>query len=136
MKLTEAGPGRWRATLPAMMPGVWRVTDGMLSAFAAAGASNPLEISDLRATATKLQPIADASGGGIHWLEDRSGHPVIPELRRSDMDRAASGGDWIGLERRNDHLVTGVASLRLLPAWVALPLMLGLLIATWRREGT
>ena len=136
VKLTEAGPGRWRATLPAMMPGVWRVTDGMLSAFAAAGASNPLEISDLRATATELQPIADASGGGIHWLEDRSGHPVIPELRRSDMDRAASGGDWIGLERRNDHLVTGVASLRLLPAWVALPLMLGLLIATWRREGT
>jgi hypothetical protein len=31
--------------------------------------------------------------------------------------------------------VTGIASLALLPAWIALPAMLGLLLAAWRREG-
>ena len=136
LKLTAEGPGRWKASLPAMMPGVWRVTDGKLSAFAAAGAANPLEIADLRATATKIGQLARDSGGGVHWLVSRSGTASIPELRRTEMDRAASGDGWVGLERRNDHLVTGIASLRLLPAWAALPLMLGLLIGTWRREGT
>ena len=32
--------------------------------------------------------------------------------------------------------VTGIAALTLLPSWIALPLMLGLLILAWRREGT
>ena len=117
---------------------MWRVTDGTRTAYAAAGAANPLEIADLRATATKLGPLARASGGGVHWLDSgRPGAgPVVPELRRTEADRAASGDDWIGLARRHDHFVTGIASLRLLPAWAALPLMLGLLIAAWRREGT
>ncbi|MGH7154425.1 MAG: hypothetical protein ACREF3_10915, partial [Acetobacteraceae bacterium] len=68
LTLTPDGPGRAAANLKAMMPGVWRVTDGKLSAYAAAGAANPLEIADLRATATKLGPLARASGGGVHWL--------------------------------------------------------------------
>jgi hypothetical protein len=120
------------------MPGVWRVTDGVRVAFAAAGAANPLAIADLRATATKMDKLASESGGGVHWLgSGRPGAPpVVPELRRTEPARPASGDGWIGLERRHDHLVTGVASLRLLPAWAALPLMLGLLIVTWRREGT
>jgi hypothetical protein len=33
-------------------------------------------------------------------------------------------------------VVTGVSSLTLLPAWIALPLMLGLLVLGWQREGT
>jgi hypothetical protein len=41
----------------------------------------------------------------------------------------------VGLTRRHDHLVTGVAGLMLLPAWVSLPLILGLLLLAWRREG-
>jgi hypothetical protein len=137
-KLTLApdGPGRWKASLPAPSPGVWRVTDGRLSAFAAAGAANPLELADLRATATKVGPLSRASGGGVQWIEGQSGTPVVPELRRTEPDRSASGDGWIGLERRHDHLITGIASLRLLPAWAALPLMLGLLIGTWKREGT
>ncbi|HSU06575.1 MAG TPA: hypothetical protein VLI93_13455, partial [Acetobacteraceae bacterium] len=136
--LVQETPGRAKADLPATTPGVWRVTDGPRTAYAAAGASNPLEIADLRATATKLAKLVRESGGGVHWLD--SGHadapPVIPELRRTEADRTASGDSWVGLQRRHDHVVTGIASLRLLPAWAALPLMLGLLIIAWRREGT
>ncbi len=136
--LQTVSPGRAKATLPAAMPGVWRISDGLRVAYAAAGAANPLGIADLRATATKMGKLASESGGGVHWLDTgRPGAPpVVPDLRRTEAGRVASGNDWIGLERRRDHLVTGVASLRLLPAWAALPLMLGLLIATWRREGT
>jgi len=135
LKLLRTAPGRASATLPATTPGVWQVTDGTRSAYAAAGAANPLELADLRATASRVGKLASQSGGGVHWL-GTTASPDIPELRRTEPDRAASGSSWIGLEQRHDHLVTGIAALTLLPSWAALPLMLGLLIGAWRREGT
>jgi hypothetical protein len=39
------------------------------------------------------------------------------------------------LQRRHDHVVTGVAASELLPGWLSLPVMLGLLVLAWRREG-
>ncbi len=135
LKLLSVAPGRATATLPATTPGVWQVTDGTRSAFAAAGPANPLELADLRATASRVGKLASQSGGGVHWL-GTTASPEIPELRRTEPERAASGSSWIGLEQRHDHLVTGIAALTLLPSWAALPLMLGLLIGAWRREGT
>jgi hypothetical protein len=131
LALTEATPGHATTSLPATTPGVWQVSDGINSAYAASGAVNPLEIADLRATATRLEPLARASGGGVHWL-DPSG---APEVRRVDSDRDASGSGWIGLRRNNDHLVTGIAALPLMPPWLALALILGLAVVAWRREG-
>jgi hypothetical protein len=135
LALQETGPGHATTTLAATLPGVWQVSDGTRSAYAAAGAANPPELAELRTTATLLARIARASGGGIHWL-GTAASPTLPDLRRTEPYRAASGSSWIGLERRRDHLVTGIAGLALLPAWISLPLMLGLLVGAWRREGT
>jgi hypothetical protein len=136
--LTETRPGRAVASLPATTPGVWQTNDGARSAYAAAGAANPPELADLRATGTLLRRLVRASGGGIHFIGTGTdgAPPDVPDLRRTEPDRPAAGSSWIGLERRHDHLVTGIAALTLLPAWIALPLMLGLLILAWRREGT
>jgi hypothetical protein len=136
--LTTASPGKGTASLPATTPGVWQVGDGARTAYAAAGAANPPELADLRATATLLRKLVRASGGGIHFIGTGSpgAPPDVPDLRRTEPDRSAAGSSWIGLERRHDHVVTGIASLVLLPAWIALPLMLGLMVLAWRREGT
>ncbi|HEY1411936.1 MAG TPA: hypothetical protein VGF36_07335, partial [Rhodopila sp.] len=131
VKLHEDSPGRATAVRMAPVPGVWQVTQGTRSAYAAAGAADPPELADLRATASVMGPLARASGGGMHWLADAD----VPELRRTEDDRSASGSAWIGLQRRHDHVVTGVAALELLPAWVSLPIMLALLVLAWRREG-
>jgi hypothetical protein len=135
VKLHEDSPGRATAVRAAPVPGVWQVTQGTgtaaRSAYAAAGAANPPELADLRATATVAGPLARASGGGVHWLAGAE----VPELRRTEDDRSASGSAWIGLQRRHDHVVTGVAALELLPAWLSLPIMVGLLVLAWRREG-
>ncbi|WP_158924823.1 hypothetical protein [Acidisphaera sp. S103] len=131
VKLHEDSPGRATAERAAPVPGVWQVTQGARSAYAAAGAANPPELADLRATATVAGPLARASDGGVHWL----GAGGVPELRRTEDDRSASGSAWIGLQRRHDHVVTGVAALELLPGWLSLPMMIGLLILAWRREG-
>ncbi|MEA2739725.1 MAG: hypothetical protein QOH05_3032 [Acetobacteraceae bacterium] len=135
VQLHEDQPGRATAARAAPVPGVWQVTQGtsgaMRSAYAAAGAANPPELADLRATAGVVGPLARASGGGVHWLAGAE----VPELRRTEDDRSASGSAWIGLQRRHDHVVTGVAALELLPGWLSLPIMVGLLVLAWRREG-
>jgi uncharacterized membrane protein len=131
VKLHEDSPGRATAMRAAPVPGVWQVTQGTRSAYAAAGAANPPELADLRATAGVVGPLARASDGGVHWLAGAE----VPELRRTEEDRSASGSAWIGLQRRHDHVVTGVAALELLPGWLSLPVMLGLLVLAWRREG-
>ncbi|HJS84994.1 MAG TPA: hypothetical protein VJ779_06005 [Acetobacteraceae bacterium] len=134
LTLAPTAPGRAVAEMPAAQPGVWQASDGARSVQAAAAAANPLEIEDLRATATRLAALSRDSGGGIHWLGSAS-RPDLPDLRRTEPDRAASGSGWVGLQRRHAYVVTGVASIPLLPAWAALPLLLGLLLLAWRREG-
>ncbi|HET9019213.1 MAG TPA: hypothetical protein VFN46_06485, partial [Acetobacteraceae bacterium] len=130
LPLTALRPGRAAASMTARAPGVWQASDGTRTAYAAAGAANPLEFADLRATATVLAPLVRASGGSIHWLAPDG----APALRRTEPGHEAAGAGWIGLERRHDHLVTGIAALPLLPSWAALLLLLGLTVAAWRRE--
>jgi hypothetical protein len=124
-------PGTASVAVPAPTPGVWQVSQGTRSAYAAAGAADPPELADLRATATVVGPLARTSNGGTHWLAGAD--PV--ELRQVGDGANASGAGWVGLERRRDHVVTGVAALDLLPGWVSLPVILGLLLLAWRREG-
>jgi hypothetical protein len=135
VELHEDSPGRATASRKATVPGVWRVSQGQQAAYAAAGAANPPELADLRATATVVGPLARASGGGVHWLAGAGNEVNVPELRRTEEGSAASGSAWIGMVRRHDHVVTGVAALELLPGWVSLPVMVGLLLLAWRREG-
>ena len=131
LTLTPGAPGRASGEMKADLPGVWRVSDGTHTAFVAAGAADPLEMDDLRATASRLAPLVHASGGGIDWLESGG----IPALRRVERGEPAAGRDWVGLVRNHAHLVTGITSVPLLPAWAALPLLIGLMILAWQREG-
>ncbi len=128
--LVPGQPGRSTASVPAAASGVWAVSDGARQAFAAAADANPREIADLRATATVMAPVVRASGGSIRFTGGGG-----PELRRSEPGRDSSGSGWIGLPRRHDHVVTGLDALPLLPPWAALPLLLGLILLAWRREG-
>ncbi|MBL6454277.1 hypothetical protein JMJ55_03005 [Belnapia sp. T6] len=138
LPLQAGAGGHAAARLPAEQPGVWQVNDGRRSAFAAAAAANPLEVADLRADPARLAPLLAGTGGAARWL-GTGPEPVLPELRRVGPGRDAHGGDaqtgWIGLRRNGDHTVTGIAALPLLPPWLALPLVLGLAVLGWRREG-
>jgi hypothetical protein len=132
--LRDVSPGKAVGETVATLPGVWQVTDGEHVAYAASDTANPMEIADLRATATVIGSLAHASGGGVHWL-GTAAKPDVPDLRRTEPDHPASGGSWVGLQRRHDHIVTGIASVPLLPAWLSLPAILGLMLLAWRREG-
>ncbi|MEO3475067.1 hypothetical protein AAFN86_24620 [Roseomonas sp. CAU 1739] len=129
-----AGGGRAVLTLPATLPGVWNATDGRRTAFAAAAAANPLEVADLRADPEKLRPLLTGTGGVARYLGDGA-VPAVPELRRVAPGRDVAGAGWIGLRRNGDHTVTGISAIPLLPAWLALALLLGAAVMAWRREG-
>ncbi|MCI0430483.1 MAG: hypothetical protein L0210_08090, partial [Rhodospirillales bacterium] len=50
LRLEPAGGGRWTGAMPADEIGLYRVDDDPLTAFAASGALNPLELADVRST--------------------------------------------------------------------------------------
>ncbi|HEX9569077.1 MAG TPA: hypothetical protein VF987_05305 [Rhodospirillales bacterium] len=130
VKLEAGEGGAARAAVPVSEPGLYKVTDGKSSALATAGALNPLEFADLRATAEALRPLATSSGGGIGWIADG-----IPEPRRTRPSRDSSGRGWIGLVANKSFVVSGIAQMPLLPGLLVMALALGGLMAAWRLEG-
>jgi hypothetical protein len=131
VKLTDAGGGRSTATLAVKESGLYRITDGTRTALAAAGALNPIELSDVRTTADKLAPVVQATGGATFWV----GSGSLPDVRRVNPGSSAAGRNWIGFRTNGDYIVTGLSETPLLPAFMALLLVLGTLVAAWRREG-
>ncbi|MFV0474773.1 MAG: hypothetical protein ACK5MQ_11300 [Pikeienuella sp.] len=127
---TPAGPGVWRAVFDAEEQGLHRLSDGVLSAIAAIGPPAPIEFEKAVATGEVLAPLAQATRGGVHWLEDG-----VPAIRRVDEGRAASGRGWIGLARREAYAVEDVRLTPLAPGWLMLLLSAGLMLAAWRVEG-
>src|SRR3954447_11044721 len=85
--LTPESGGRSTATLTLKESGLYRMTSGQRTALAAAGALNPIELSDVRTTAEKLAPAVQATGGGTFWV----GPGPLPEIRRVAPERSASG---------------------------------------------
>jgi hypothetical protein len=130
LPLPKVEPGLWRATIKAGELGLYRVTDGTLSAVTAAGPLNPKEVSDMRATDTVLKLPAEATGGSVHWLVDG-----LPTIHRVAPGASMSGDDWIGLKANRAYRVTSVEQQSLLPVWLALLLIVGTLLLAWRVEG-
>jgi hypothetical protein len=131
LTLVPERDGRARGAMPLTSSGLYRVSDGTHNAIAAAGALNPLELGDVRATGARLAPDVEASGGAIFWIGDGT----MPEVRRVSPGRLAAGHGWLGLRENGDYVVTGVSEVPLLPGLLALLLALGLFLAAWRREG-
>ena len=132
LTLTPESGGRSSGSLPITEMGLYHVTDGTRAALAAAGPLNPVEFADVRTTPNKLAPVVTATGGGIFW----AGAGNIPEVRRVSPDRTAAGRNWMGLRANGDYTITGFSEMPLLPGIAALLLIVGGLLAAWRREGT
>jgi len=130
LTLDNAGPGFWRIAAKVSELGLYRVTDGTLSAVTAAGPLNPKEVADMRATDTILKPDAEITGGAVHWLADG-----VPQIRRVVPGQDASGSNWIGIRRNGAYRVTSLTQQPLLPAWAALLLIVGSLLLAWKIEG-
>ncbi|MGN6517526.1 MAG: hypothetical protein ACTHLR_17000 [Rhizomicrobium sp.] len=129
--LNKSEPGVWKGAAKADELGLYRLSDGTLTAVTAAGPLNPKEVADMRATDAILKEPLAATHGGTHWLADGG----IPSIRRVARGAEASGNGWMGLVANGAYRVTSVEQMPLLPAWLALILLIGTLIFAWRQEG-
>jgi hypothetical protein len=132
LSLRPQSGGRSTGSMEISAMGLYRVSDGGRTALAAAGPLNPVEFADVRATPDKLAPVVRATGGGIYWI----GSGKIPEIRRIEPGRSAAGRNWMGFRKNGEYTVTGFRETPLLPGAAALLLVVGGLLAAWRREGS
>ena len=131
ISLEPGADGIAKAVVEAEEPGLYQISDGELTTHVAVRPIDPEELADMRATPERLAPIVDESHGAITWLAERG----TPSVRKVARGRATSGRDWIGLVRNERYLVTGASQLPLLPAVLALMLLLSTLGFAWYREG-
>ncbi|MEJ6708362.1 MAG: hypothetical protein QNK92_06120 [Amylibacter sp.] len=131
LETTQASPGRWTAEFEGEENGLYRLSDGELDAVIAVGPTAPREFEQTMASADILKPILTATGGGVLRLEEVS----EPRLRSVRAGRSAVGRGWLGVTPRNAYLATDIRQTPVLPAWVLLMLVAGLMVAAWRFEG-
>lgn len=134
--MKDRGDGTAIGSLSVKLPGLYRITDGKLTAMVAIGSLNPREMSDVRTTDEKIQPVVQANTGSAIWL----GETGTPDIRRVERERRVTGsggvsGRWIGLTRNGDFVVTGIRDIPLLIGFLALLLALLPMLIGWRREG-
>ena len=134
LSLATEGPGVWSKTVDATELGLWRATDGKLSALVNIGPANPREFAEVTSTTEVLAPIANATGGDARRIGNGSSIslPRILGVKSSDTFK---GEDWIGLKLRDASVVRGIGVLPMFAGLLGLLLLIGSLAATWAREG-
>jgi hypothetical protein len=133
--LEAAEPGLWSASVPAREIGLYRVEQGDKRAFAHVGAPNPREFIDARSTAEKLKPLADTTGGLVQRMADESGDLQLPRIVPVRSGGVMSGSDWMGIRMTEASVLRGVSRLPLFAGFLGLAILLGIVSATWYREG-
>jgi hypothetical protein len=136
LNLDKGEPGVWRSSVTANELGLWRATDGKLTALINVGPANPREFAEVTSTTDVVGPLANATGGDARRITDASGAgvdmPRILAVRSSDTYK---GDDWLGVKMRDASVVRGIGVLPMFAGVLGLLLLIGSLAATWAREG-
>jgi len=135
LTLDKSEPGVWKAVTQANELGLWRATDGKLTALINVGPANPREYAEVTSTTSVLAPLANATGGDSRRIADASGNLTIPRLLAVRSSDTFKGDDWLGLKMRDASVVRGIGVLPLFAGLLGLLLLIGSLAATWLREG-
>ncbi|MEM6498013.1 MAG: hypothetical protein AAF709_14985 [Pseudomonadota bacterium] len=144
--LTKVKDGLWRTTFSATQAGVYKFETnsdiGKLTAIAHAGIADPREMSEVHATADKITPLVEKTGGGVFWTHSES---ILPGASTSSVDlpritmltaaRVFSGSSWMGLKDRNAYVTRGIKLTPVFSGLAALLALLFLITLAWWREG-
>src|SRR5689334_6948487 len=130
----QAEPGLWKSTIRANELGLWRATDGKLTALTNLGPANPREFAEVTSTTDVLKTIVNATGGDARRIASNSGVGV-PRIVPVHSSTVYRGDDWIGLKMRDASVVRGIGVLPIFAGVFGLLLLIGSLALTWAREG-
>jgi hypothetical protein len=133
LTLTAAEPGIFRASTEANEFGLWRATDGKLTALVNVGPINPREYAEVTSTKEVLAPLAGATGGGVWRLADLDQN--VPRIIGVRSGERFAGPDWLGLHMRDASVVRGIGVFPLFAGLTGLLVLLAGVAAAWAREG-
>ena len=129
--LTTQDKGWVSAKVNAAQNGIYRFSNGAKTAFAIIGTAVSDEFADVHTTADKLKPVVDKTGGTILWFSETPQFSLKPA---SAHQSHFGGDDWIGLKENDAYAVKNIKSADLIPNWLLLLIIIGGLVAVWRRE--
>ncbi len=130
LPMPQVEPGRYALDWEAPDIGLYRLSQGDMSAVVAVGPAAPREFEQTIASDSILAPLAQTTRGGILRLEDGA-----PDVRAVREGRVAAGRGWIGITPRNAYQTQDVRIAPVLPGWALLLLASMLAVAAWLREG-
>jgi hypothetical protein len=130
LNLKQTAPGRFEADLQTDELGLYRLIGNGQSSVVGLGPTAPQEFEHTIATAELLKPLITSTGGGVIRMT-----AALPGLRDVRPGRKAAGRGWIGLTPRKAFETRDITQLALLPPWLVLLLIAGLITAGWLREG-
>jgi hypothetical protein len=131
LALTE--PGVYRAATPASELGLWRASDGTLTALVNVGPINPREFAEVTSTKSVLEPLTSATGGGTLRISEL-GTPA-PRIVGVRSGERFAGSDWLGLKLREASTLRGLGLFPLFAGLSGLLILLASVAAAWAREG-
>jgi hypothetical protein len=134
LTLEEAEPGLWRATADAAGVGLYVAVEGDRRALAHVGPTNPKEFLDVRSTAEPLAALAEDTGGSVRRIVE-DGAVALPRVTTLRRAGRYAGEDWIGLKTSDATVLEGLVRLPLFAGFLGLAILLGMVSATWVREG-
>jgi hypothetical protein len=130
LNLKQTAPGRFEADLQTDELGLYRLIGDGQSSVVGLGPTAPREFEHTIATAELLKPLITSTGGGVIRMT-----AALPGLRDVRPGRKAAGRGWIGLTPRKAFETRDITQLALLPPWLVLLLIAGLITAGWLIEG-
>ena len=133
LTLTAAEPGLFRATFPADTLGLWRATDGTLTALVNVGPLNPREFAEVTSTTQTLRPTIEATGGRVWRMTALDGG--VPRVIAVRSGERFAGEDWMGFAMRDVSVVRGLGLFPLFAGFSGLLILMAGVAAAWAREG-
>jgi len=127
----EQSTGVWQAEMDSSEIGLYRVSNGDLTALAQVGPANPRELAAVISTDKVLKAVTEATSGSITYIE-KSGLPRIVSVSATGT-RAGRG--WVGFPRTEASVLNGIDRIPMFTGLLGLALLLTAFAGTWFREG-
>ncbi|CAI3937759.1 VWA domain-containing protein [Commensalibacter papalotli (ex Botero et al. 2024)] len=125
--------GKATATLSTKEEGLWKITNGNLTAYAASQSTDPIEMTELAVTGQKLAPLLD-NYGRIYWLGDEPNQLKVPGIKIVKKDKASNTASSMEFPERVTYTSTKQSIHHILSPWLALILGLGSIFMAWYKE--
>ncbi len=134
--LLAAEPGIARATVNGQELGLYRLSDGNLSALVNVGPENPREFQEVVSTPEKFRPVAEATGGTVRRIGiGKNGDVVLPRIIAIGNSPVYGGAGYAAIKRSGASELKGVSLVPLAAGFLGLAALLGSVLSAWVFEG-